>query len=358
MIKGMIRNPSRTIRVHRPGTVAATLLASVILASTPAAGYPLINDHELNLMGSVPRDLETDSPNPDEIVISPAMAGEATTPPGGWLQVSSADKLSDVFERLGYRLDDVRRDGHVPRVFLASLPHDLPHISIPKERKVVFIKTTLPLVLYANELIQLDRQRILRLRDIILFGGVLDESQERWLHEMVERYDLEDLDDGGMSLSLLAALLHRVDIVPPSLALAQAAEESGWGTSRFAREGNALFGQRVFFNKPGIVPKQRDDGETHRVRAFEHLIDAVRAYIFNLNTHDAYGGLRAMRAAMRAAGQDPDSERLADTLTKYSERREAYVDSIRTIIRVNKLKLLDSARLGGTTVVAADDPNI
>ena len=247
--------------------------------------------------------------------------------------------------------------GTVRRLLLASLPHDLPEISVPKERKVVFIKTTLPLILHANELVQKERQRILRLRDIVFFGGFLDQRQETWLRSELERYDLDD-DGQAIGIQAFDALLKRVDIVPPSLALAQAAEESGWGTSRFAREGNALFGQRVYFGKRGLVPKRRDDGESHRVRAFDQLLDGVKAYLMNLNSHFAYKDFRKMRAAMRETGQALDSERLAESLVQYSERREAYVDTIQTIIRSNGFKIFDSAWLGEVVALDTGDPNI
>jgi Bax protein len=142
-------------------------------------------------------------------------------------------------------------------------------------------------------------------------------------------------------------------VIPPSLALAQGAEESGWGTSRFAREGNALFGQRIFKGTRGIVPNKREQGKRYRVRAFDQLIDGVKAYADNLNTHPAYQLLREARAKRRADNRVVDGAALVPTLVKYSERREKYVETIKLIIRANGFLLYDKARLGDRLTVIA-----
>ena len=142
-----------------------------------------------------------------------------------------------------------------------------------------------------------------------------------------------------------AGLLDRMDIIPPSLALAQSAEESGWGTSRFVREGNALFGQRVFSDDRHMAPARRDDGKTHSIKVFGAIIDSVRGYVDNLNTHRAYTAFRHDRAAMRASGRPVDAMALAGRLTHYSERGAGYIKTIRSIISVNRLRRLDDARL-------------
>jgi len=129
--------------------------------------------------------------------------------------------------------------------------------------------------------------------------------------------------DGGIT-----ALLERIDVIPTSLILAQSAEESGWGTSRFVRQGNALFGQWAWGDDEGIVPKGREEGKTHVIKAFGSLMDSVRAYARNINSHPAYQSLRERRAALRADGQMITGWELAETLTKYSERGAEYVDSI------------------------------
>jgi Bax protein len=257
--------------------------------------------------------------------------------PGALVEVKSAELLSDVFDRAGYRLDGVRRHGEVPRLFLVTLPRDLREIRAPSHRKVMFIKTALPLILLVNERIERDRMRIQILRTLIGAGVETTPDDAAWLTALAERHGVARLD--------FDELLRRVDIIPPSLALAQGAEETGWGTSRFAHEGNALFGQRIFGGKGGLVPRRRDEGKTFKVRAFEDLIDGVGAYAHNLNTFAAYGEFRRAREALREAGRPLIGTELATTLGNYSERREAYIATIRLIIRANALGMFDKARL-------------
>ncbi len=278
---------------------------------------------------------------------SKVAAPRAPQKPTRIMLVGSTDKLSDVFKSIGYQLDGVRLHGEVPRLFLAALPRDLSTIRVPADRKDMFIKSALPLVLHVNELILAERARVVSLRARLDRGEKIGPEETAWLDQTRERYGLEKLD--------FAEMLLRIDVIPPSLALAQGAEESGWGTSRFAREGNALFGQRTFKDTHGIVPQKRDEGEKHRVRAFGHLIDGVKAYADNLNTHPAYKLLRGARAKMRAASSVIDGAMLASTLIKYSERREKYVEAIQLIIRANGFHMFDKARLGDRLTVIASD---
>jgi Bax protein len=141
--------------------------------------------------------------------------------------------------------------------------------------------------------------------------------------------------------------LRRVDAISPALALAQSAEESGWGRSRFAVKGNALFGQRTWGKGSGLVPQRRDEGGRHEVRVFPSLLESVRSYARNLNGHPAYGDFRARRAAMRARDTKLDPYGLIETLTAYSERREDYVRTIHKILRVDNLEELEGTRLEG-----------
>ena len=253
--------------------------------------------------------------------------------------VASADKLSDIFSRMGYHLEHVREHGRVPRVFLASIPADLTRIRLAEQRKIMFIQTALPLILHVNEVILHDRERIKALRAKTRAGETLDDYDREWLDAKADEYGLDTVD--------FDRLLRRVDIIPPSLALAQSAEESGWGTSRFAQEGNALFGQRVWKpHRKGMVPEERPEGEQFRVRAFDHLIDGVKSYAQNLNIHRAYDAFRSKRAALRREGAPLDGGALAGTLEAYSERGTDYVQALMAIIRVNGLTLFDGARLG------------
>ncbi|MDA1064783.1 MAG: glucosaminidase domain-containing protein [Proteobacteria bacterium] len=263
-----------------------------------------------------------------------------------------ATKITEVFSTIGYRLQDVRQHGEVPRIFVRNMPADLKQITLPRERKRVFIKLTLPLILHVNDVIRHKRARILSMQQRTEKGEALHVEEKAWLSETLTEYGLEKLD--------YAALLRRVDVVPPSLALAQSAEESGWGTSRFAREGNALFGQRIWKkgdDAAGIVPEKRPEGEQFRVKAFDHLIDGVKSYARNLNTHFAYKAFREARAAMRQSGERLNGVDLANALESYSTRGEDYIKTLHTIIRINDLTLFDGARLRDTLSARRRAPN-
>lgn len=245
------------------------------------------------------------------------------------------------FSEMGYDLDRVREgEAHVPTLFLSSLPHDLASISETDTRKRLFFQSVLPLILQVNREILVDRKRLWELRTEKQLKGSLPAEDRLWLAALAERYDVKRGD--------LDSLVARVDVVPPSLAMAQAAEESGWGTSRFARQGNAIFGQWTLSAEHGLTPRQRDDDKNHYVRRFSRLIDSVRAYALNLNTHPAYRKFRRARATLRHAGGVLKGTSLAKYLTAYSERGEKYVRAIRNMIRVNRLERLDRARLVGT----------
>ena len=264
------------------------------------------------------------------------------------LTVSS---LTHTFSQLDYDLDQLRDgDGVVPRLFVASMPSDMRAIRMAEKRKVVFFKTVLPLVLRVNAEIAAERRRLVRIRADVKAGKSLPADDRLWIAAMAERYDVARSD--------LKALAKRMDVVPPSLALAQAAEESGWGTSRFVREGNALFGQWTFARGRHLIPEERDDDKSHRVRVFTHLIDAVRAYVMNLNTHRAYRRFRDKRQAIRNEGDSLTGLALASTLTNYSERGAKYVLTIRDIIQSNRLQALDTAQLGDEMVETASKPAI
>ncbi len=283
------------------------------------------------------------------VSFAPGVLLRAGVPPRGEIPVRARTTaaLADAFDRHGYRLDDVRRFGAVPRLFVATAPPDLSAVARVADRKALFIRIVLPLVLAVNETIAGNRARIERLRARLAEPRRLTVEQEQWLAAMFSRYDAPMFD--------FAELLRRVDVIVPSLAIAQSAEESGWGTSRFARKANALFGQRIFKGSNGLVPLAREPGARHRVRAFDHLLDSARAYAANLNSHPAYARFRAVRAGLRRRNRPFDGLELARTLRFYSERRGAYVATIRRIIRINRLTVFDGARLGGATPDLAHD---
>lgn len=240
-------------------------------------------------------------------------------------------------ERLGYTLSDIRSTGRaVPRVYIARLPADLSQITSVGQRKSLFIRITLPLILRVNDDIVSDRERLRVLINQVGGGNELRSRDRRWIADLAREYRT-GADD-------LGELLTRVDTIPPSLALAQAAIESGWGTSRFARQGNALYGQWSFDGK-GIVPDGRDAGKTHRIKAFPRLLESVAEYARNLNSHAAYRDFRTIRAQFNSGQLRANGDRLAGTLGGYSERGTLYIDELRTIIRVNGLLDFDSTAL-------------
>lgn len=279
----------------------------------------------------------------DEAATLPA-ASRATLrvkPQGVVLVSPSAHSLYKDFHKIGYRLEDVRRgDGAVPRVYVKAMPKDIGEVPSIAKRKAVFIKTILPLVLRTNEELRAIREKVKALAARTAKGKAIAPVERAWLAAQYDRFDVSRGD--------LAELLLRVDVIPPSLAVAQAAEESGWGSSRFALEGRALFGQRTHSKLPGLVPENRAPGARFKVKSFQHLLEGVRSYAQNLNTHPAYDAFRAVRARMRAeAGRTRslDVYRLVNALKNYSERGTDYLKTIKSIIRANDLRELDRARL-------------
>lgn len=213
-----------------------------------------------------------------------------------------------------------------------SLP-DFDTVTDADKRKERFLAFLEPVAEEANADIRARRERIGRIaaraeRDRLL------RRDDRWLTWMADHYDL----DGASTAEVLSGLRRRVDVIPVSLTLAQAAIESGWGRSRFAREGNNLFGEWCFSQGCGLVPAARPPNAEHEVRVFPSVGDAVRSYMRNLNSHPAYAEFRAMRMRARTQGREPTGEELAAGLEQYSERGQAYVEQVRHIIRSNDLE--------------------
>jgi Bax protein len=268
----------------------------------------------------------------------PARVAIAASPELAFMTTLSVDQLENSFRRTGYSLDLVRKfNKPVPRLRLATLPAGLSEIRNVKRRKTVFLSVVLPMVLEANSHIAADRRRLIYISDMIAAGRPVPENAKTWLEQLAARYKT--------SPERLDILLLRVDVVPASLAIAQAAIESGWGTSRFATQGNAIFGQWTTAGGRGLVPEGRETGMTHKVRAFDRLSDSVKAYLLNLNTHRAYRHLRTKRAEIRSGGKKPDGLSLAEGLEAYSQKGTEYVDLLRSIIRVNRLMPFDEAIL-------------
>ncbi len=271
------------------------------------------------------------------------------TPPrlsngAGKLEVVNAGTAVELNAVLSYAVSaDHIQALSVPPKLVASLPGDLSALS-PERRQELFIRAILPIVLAENARIAELRRYVEYLVRQAEGGLALEPEQRNWLASALQSYGLPASEDGRATVDDLRALLLRVDAVPVSLALAQAALETGWGTSRFARQGNALFGQRTWDTAAGMLPKGRPVQVAFRVRQFETLADGVRAYLHNLNTHPAYEGFRALRAAQDRSGEG-NVKALVATLAAYSEQGFEYIARVQRIIRDNRLQRLDAAQL-------------
>lgn len=233
-----------------------------------------------------------------------------------------------------YSLNTVKQG--VPPLIVEKFPEDFYELAAGSERKKIFFLTLLPMILLVNEEIALERQTLLELFSRHDCNAPLNTREIEQIAATAQYYKVERDPLTDRRARLL--LLNRLDKIPPSLALAQAASESAYGSSRFARLGNNLFGEMVFnASVAGIMPLNRLEGGKYRARVFPTLLDSLRAYVFNLNTHPAYQELRQIRAEMQLRGEDVRGVELARGLQAYSTRREAYVDDIRAIIRANNL---------------------
>jgi Bax protein len=225
-----------------------------------------------------------------------------------------------------------------------DFPRDLAEIESPAERKDRFLTSLLPVVTQENQLIAEQRKWLLDTQRHLVHGHA-SAVERRGLSDLARYYRLPRHltvpTTGALPSQTMAELLLRIDTLPPSLVLAQAAIESGWGTSRFVREGNNLFGQWVTGDTPGLMPSDADPGDGYRVAAYDTVAHSVRSYLRNLNTHRAYRQLRHWRADLRAANEPLDSTILSAGLVRYSQRGEAYVEELLSVIRGNRLDRYD-----------------
>lgn len=228
---------------------------------------------------------------------------------------------------------------HPPAVTIGDARHysppDFRRYENTSARKRAFFEYMIPRIHAANEEVMREREWLLGLGHQLLDGRALTEVQRSALSRAEMRYALNEGE--GTDAERVGRLLKRVDIVPESLVIAQAAKESGWGTSRFAREGNNFFGIWCFYEGCGMKPLRRAEGRTHEVAMFDTVEEGVRYYIRTINTHAAYEDLREMRAEARRRQQRLPGEQLAVGLMRYSERGHAYVKEIQSMIRYNQL---------------------
>jgi len=244
----------------------------------------------------------------------------------------NAETASNLFDDLGYDLKGVRAGQKVKPIYLTKLPKDLKTLGNSVKKRELFIKIVLPLILDENEKISNDRKKLFK----IINKSFNTVGERVWLKRRFKEYKIDDQD--------ISKLKMRMDIIPVSLALAQAANESGWGTSRFALEGNALFGQWTW-SKKGISPSKKDKNKNHKVLQFQVLKASVRAYKNNLNTHNAYKEFREMRATLKEEGKNVTGLDLAKYIKSYAAIGEKYVVLIEDIIKINSLTDFDKANL-------------
>ena len=244
----------------------------------------------------------------------------------------TTSEIDALFKEIKYDLKEVRNSKLVKPIDIGLLPKEIKNIGSTKKRKDMFIKIILPLIIKENTKIRIDRKRLF----VILNKSSNTEIEKKWLEKKFKQYGVKQND--------LYSLKVRMDEIPTSLAIAQAAKETGWGTSRFALKGNALFGQWTWSGK-GLKPKNAEEGKDHRVMKFNSLQLSVRAYLRNLNTHSSYKDLRKARSELRNDKEPLDSLIMVKHLEKYAEIGNQYVDVLQKIIKQNNLKDFDDARL-------------
>jgi len=244
----------------------------------------------------------------------------------------SASTIEELFKSTNYSLDDVRKNKLVKPISLTLLPTEITKIENVKKRKDLFIQIILPLVIAENNNIKLDRKKLFT----ILNKNKNSMAEQNWLNSKFKQYGVISKD--------LPTLKVRMDEIPTSMIIAQAAKETGWGTSRFAQEGNALFGQWTWSGE-GIKPANADKDTTHKIMKFNVLQASVKAYQRNLNTHSSYRDFRSARAEMRDNGEKLDSTALTEHLDSYAETGKEYVKILQQIIRQNNLEDFDDAKL-------------
>ncbi len=244
----------------------------------------------------------------------------------------TTSEIDFLFKEVNYNLEDVRDTKLVKPIDIGLLPNEIKNIGNTKKRKEMFIKIVLPLIVKENNKIRVDRKRLFT----ILNKNSNTDIEKKWLEKKYKQYGVRKND--------LSTLKVRMDEIPVSLAIAQAAKETGWGTSRFALKGNALFGQWTWSGE-GLKPKNADEGKDHKVMKFHSLQLSVRAYLRNLNTHSTYKNLRKARTELRIQNKPLDSFILSKHLDRYAETGSQYIEVLQKIIEQNNLKDFDEARL-------------
>jgi Bax protein len=252
----------------------------------------------------------------------------------------------------------------VPRVIVVAIndswKHDADKLSVDL-KKEFFFRAVVPMILYENHRIAGDRARLKSMVQTLKNGKSLKKDDIRWIEQLASKYDVATRKNAKEKdvfyKFLVIQLMERVDIIPPSLVLAQAASESGYATSRFTLEGNALFGQWTYGGKGMKAKAHRKEKGNYRVAAFDWPFNSLCSYVNNLNTHRAYSAFRAGRAELRNEGKTITGMALLHTLTGYSERGMAYIKDLEAIIQKNGLSIADTAKLRGGPITLVVNVN-
>ena len=344
--KGFIIKKKKKLKTQESGlgNISRTFLSSLIIISIFFIAPLAINltkekmifskDYENNSKNNLKKLLEKETTKLDEKLNKMFLYEDVLKfdeQPSDVILLSAAT-IEELFKSTNYNLKDVRKNKLVKPIRLDLLPKEIGKIENTKKRKDLFIQIILPLVINENNNIKLDRINLFN----ILNKSKNTKTEQEWLNLKFKQYGVVNKD--------LSTLKIRMDEVPVSMAIAQAAKETGWGTSRFAQEGNALFGQWTWSGE-GIKPANAEDESTHKVMRFKILQASVKAYQRNLNTHSSYKGFRSARAELRDKGKKLDSMILTEYLDKYAETGKEYVKILQQIIRQNDLTDFDDAKL-------------
>ena len=242
------------------------------------------------------------------------------------------ETVIQLFKDVDYDLRKVRNEKLVKPIYFTQFPRDLDNLQSVQLKKETFIKIVLPLIVAENEKILDDREKL----KLLVEKKFTSDLEKQWLRQKLLEYKVKkgNLDE----------LMHRMDVIPVSIALAQAAKESGWGTSRFALEGNAIFGQWTWDGQ-GIAPLKRDGGKNHKILKFPILRASVKAYKNNLNTHKSYSKFREKRKSLRSKNKKITGLALTDTLKNYAQTGSEYTKILNQIITQNRLSDFELVRL-------------
>ncbi len=242
------------------------------------------------------------------------------------------ETVIQLFKDVDYDLRKVRNEKLVKPIYFTQFPRDLYNLQSVKLKKETFIQIVLPLIVAENEKILEDREKL----KTLVGKKFTTDAEKQWLRQKLFEYKVKKQD--------LEELLLRMDMIPVSIALAQAAKESGWGTSRFALEGNAIFGQWTWDGQ-GIAPLDRDGDKNHKILKFPILRASVKAYKNNLNTHKSYNKFRERRKQFRNKNKSIKGLDLTDTLKNYAQTGSEYTKILNQIIKQNRLSDFETCRL-------------